>query len=87
LQRLRANESKENVVEKIFNDTHPQFPPPQKRWRPNVVEANQMTTKAEDKTTTAQLFVSTTDSPAAEVRPSTSIADRPTLEFGPSMPR
>jgi hypothetical protein len=28
LQRLRAKESKENEVEKIFNDTHPQYPSP-----------------------------------------------------------
>jgi hypothetical protein len=37
LQRLRAKESNEKV-EKIFNDTYPQYPPPQKRWRPKAVE-------------------------------------------------
>jgi hypothetical protein len=37
---------------KIFNNTHPQYPPPQKRWRPKVVEANQTATKTENKTTT-----------------------------------
>jgi hypothetical protein len=31
LQRLRAKENQEKEVEKIFNDTHPQYPPPQKR--------------------------------------------------------
>jgi hypothetical protein len=31
LQRLRAKESKEKGTEKIFNDTHLQYPPPQKK--------------------------------------------------------
>jgi hypothetical protein len=35
-------------VEKIFNDTHPQYPPPQKKWRPKAVEKKQMATKAEN---------------------------------------
>jgi hypothetical protein len=30
LQRLRAKESQEKEAEKIFNDTHPQYPPPHK---------------------------------------------------------
>jgi hypothetical protein len=30
LQRLRAKESQEKEAEKIFNGTHPQYPPPQK---------------------------------------------------------
>jgi AAA15 family ATPase/GTPase len=38
LQRLRAKESQEKEAEKIFNDTHPQYLPPQKKWRPKVVE-------------------------------------------------
>jgi hypothetical protein len=38
LQHLRAKESNEKEVEKIFNDTHPQYPPPQNRWRPKAVE-------------------------------------------------
>jgi hypothetical protein len=38
LQRLRAKESQEKEAEKIFNDTHPQYPPPQKKWRPKAVE-------------------------------------------------
>jgi hypothetical protein len=35
LQRLRAKESQEKEAEKIFNDTHPQYPPPQKKWSKN----------------------------------------------------
>jgi hypothetical protein len=31
LQRLRAKENQEKEAEKIFNDTHPQYPPPQKK--------------------------------------------------------
>jgi hypothetical protein len=53
LQRLRAKESKEKEVEKIFNDTHPQYPPPQKRWRPKAVEINQTATKTENETATS----------------------------------
>jgi hypothetical protein len=30
LQRLRAKENQEKEAERIFNDTHPQYPPPQK---------------------------------------------------------
>jgi hypothetical protein len=52
LQRLRANESKEKEVEKIFNDTHAQYPPPQNRWRPKAIEINQTATKTENETTT-----------------------------------
>jgi hypothetical protein len=36
LQRLRAKENQEKEVEKIFNDAHPQYPPPQKRWKPKA---------------------------------------------------
>ena len=35
---------------KIFNDTHSQYPPPQKRWRPKAVKVNQTATKTENKT-------------------------------------
>jgi hypothetical protein len=56
LQRLRAKENQEKEAEKIFNDTHPQYPPPKKRWRPKVVEENQTATKTENKTTTVQFF-------------------------------
>jgi hypothetical protein len=33
LQRLRAKESQEKEEEKIFNDTNPQYPPPQKEMK------------------------------------------------------
>jgi hypothetical protein len=45
LQRLRAKESQEKEAEKIFNDTHPQYPPPQNKWRPKAVEEKQTATK------------------------------------------
>jgi hypothetical protein len=51
LQRLRAKENQEKEAEKIFNDTHPQYPPPQKRWRPKAVEIKQIATKTENETT------------------------------------
>jgi hypothetical protein len=44
LQRLRAKESQEKEAEKIFNDTHPQYSPPQKKWRPKAVEEKQTAT-------------------------------------------
>jgi hypothetical protein len=84
---LRAKESKEKKGGKIFNDTHPQYPPHQKRWRLKAIKANQTTTKTEDKTTTAQLSAGMADHPAAEAGPSASIADRPTLQTEPSTPR
>jgi hypothetical protein len=70
--------------EKIFNDTHPQYPPPQKRWRPKAVEKNQTATKTENKTTTMQLSASMVDSPTIKAGLSTQDADRPTPEAGPS---
>jgi hypothetical protein len=51
LQRLRAKENQEKEAEKIFNDTHPQYPPPQKKWRPKTVEEKPSATKIENKTT------------------------------------
>jgi hypothetical protein len=51
LQRLRAKESQEKEAEKIFNDTHPLYPPPQKKWRPKTIEEKQTVTKIENKTT------------------------------------
>jgi hypothetical protein len=86
LQRLRAKESKKNETEKIFNDTHPQYPPPQKRWRPKDAEANQAATKIDDKTEVAQLSAGITDCSAPEAGPSDTSADRPTPESGPSAP-
>jgi hypothetical protein len=49
-RRLRAKENQEKEAEKIFNDTHPQYPPPQKKWRPKAIEEKQMATKIENKT-------------------------------------
>jgi hypothetical protein len=86
LQRLRAKENLEKEAEKIFNDTHTQYPPPQKRWRPKVIEEKQMATKTENKTTIVQLSTSTTDSPAIKAGPSAEDTDRPTLESGTSTP-
>jgi hypothetical protein len=45
LQRLRAKESQEKEAEKIFNDTHPQYRPPQKKCRPKAIEEKQTATK------------------------------------------
>ena len=47
LQRLRAKESQEKEAEKTFNDTHPLYPPPQKKWRPKAVEKKQTATEIE----------------------------------------
>jgi hypothetical protein len=80
LQRLRAKESQEKEAEKIFNATHPQYPPPQKRWRPKAVEINQ--TAIEDKTAGLQLATGTADNPATKAGPTMDVADRPTLESG-----
>jgi hypothetical protein len=84
LQRLRAKENQAKEAEKIFNDTHPQYPPPQKRWRPKAVEKNQTATKTENKTTTVQLSASMVDSPAIKAGSSAQDADRPTPEAEPS---
>jgi hypothetical protein len=84
LQRLRSKESKKKEVEKIFNDTYPQYPPPQKGWRPKVVEINQTITKTENETGTSQLSAGTTDKPAIKVGPSVDDTDCPTLESRPS---
>jgi hypothetical protein len=64
LQRLRAKENQEKEAEKIFNDTHPKYPPPQKRWRPKAVEEKLTTTKTENKTIIVQLSAGVADSPA-----------------------
>jgi hypothetical protein len=86
LQRLRAKESQEKEAEKIFNDTHPQYPPPQKKSRPNAVEEKQMATKIENKTILVQHPADMTDSTAKKAEPYAPGADRPTLESGPSAP-
>jgi sRNA-binding protein len=83
LQRLKAKENQAKEAKKIFNDTHPQYPPPQKSWRPKVVEKNQTTTKTE-KTTTVQLSASMVDSPTIKAGSSAQDADRLTPEAEPS---
>jgi hypothetical protein len=84
LQRLRAKENHEKEVEKIFNDTHPQYPPPQKRWRPKAIRKNQMTIKTENKTSIVQLSADMADNLAIKAGPSVQGTDRPTPEAGPS---
>jgi hypothetical protein len=84
LQRLRAKENQEKEAEKIFNDTHPHYPPPQKRWRLKAVEKNQTTTKIENKTTTVQLSTDMVDSPVIKAGSSAQDTDRPTPEAEPS---
>jgi hypothetical protein len=84
LQRLRAKESKEKEVEKYLMTHIHSTPPPQKRWRPKVIEINQTTMKTENGIATSQLSEGTADSPAIKVGPSVDDTDRPTLESGPS---
>jgi hypothetical protein len=84
LQRLRAKENQEKEAEKIFNDTHPQYPPPQKRWRPKAAEENQTATKTENKTTNVQLFAGMADSPTIKTGPTVQGTNRTTHEAGPS---
>jgi hypothetical protein len=87
LQCLRAKENQEKEAKKIFNDTHPQYPPPQKKWRPKVVEEKQTSTKIENKTTLVQHPAGMADSLANKAGQSTLGADRLTPESGPSAPR
>ena len=82
LQRLRAKENQEKEAERIFNDTHPQYPPPQKRWRPKAVEKSQTATKIVNKTTTVQFFAGMADSPAIKTGPTVQDADCTTPEAG-----
>jgi hypothetical protein len=77
LQRLRAKESQEKEVEKIFNGTHPQYPPPQKKWRPKAVEEKQMATKIENETTLVQHPAGMAGSLASKTRQSAPGADHP----------
>jgi hypothetical protein len=74
------------VAEKIFNDTHPQYPTPQKKWRPKAVEEKQTTTKIENKTTLVQHPAGMADNLANKAGQSALGADRPTPESGPSAP-
>jgi hypothetical protein len=86
LQRLRVKESQEKEAEKIFNDTHPQYPPPQKKWRPKTVEEKQTATKIENKTALVQHPAGMADSLANKAGQSASGADRPPPESEPSAP-
>jgi hypothetical protein len=86
LQRLRAKESQEKEAEKIFNDTHPQYPPPQKKWRPKAVEEKQTATKIENKTTLVQHPAGMANSLANKARQSAPDSDRPPSESEPSAP-
>jgi hypothetical protein len=86
LQRLRAKESQEKEAEKIFNDTHPQYPPPQKKWRPKVVEEKQTATKIENKTILVQRPAGMANSLANKAGQSAPGANRPTPESGLSAP-
>jgi hypothetical protein len=77
LQRLRAKESQEKEAEMIFNDTHPQYPPPQKKWIPKAIEEKQTTTlvqhpagMADSSTSKARQSASGTNRPAPARRPS-----------------
>jgi hypothetical protein len=83
LQRLKAKENQEKEAERIFNDTHTQYPPPQKRWRPKFVEKNQTATKLENKMTTVQLSAGMVDCSAIKDGSSAQDADRPTPEVEP----
>jgi hypothetical protein len=49
---------------KIFNDTHPKYPPPQKRWKPKAAKATQAAAKIENKEMLAQFPTGTIDSSA-----------------------
>jgi hypothetical protein len=86
LQRLRAKENQEKEAEKIFNDTHPQYPPPQKKWRPKAVGEKQTTTEIENKTALVHYPAGMVDIPAKRAKPATEGADHPTPESGPSAP-
>jgi hypothetical protein len=78
LQRLRAKESQEKEAEKIFNDTHPQYSPPQKKWRPKTVEEKQTATLVQHPAGMA-------DSSTSKAEQSASGTDRPAPTRGPSV--
>jgi hypothetical protein len=86
LQRLRAKENQEKEAKKIFNDTHPQYSPPQKKWKPKAVEEKPPATKIESKTTLVQHPAGMADSMANKAGQSAPGTDRPTPESGPSAP-
>jgi hypothetical protein len=86
LQRLRAKENQEKEAEKIFNDTHPQYPPPQKKWRPKAIEENPSATKIENKTTLVQHPAGMTDNPAKKDGPYTQHKARTVQPLSPDRP-
>jgi hypothetical protein len=86
LQRLKAKEGQEKEAEKIFNDTHPQYLPPQKKWRPKAVEEKQTATKIENQTTVVQHPAGMADSSAGKAGQSAPGTDRPAPARGPSGP-
>jgi hypothetical protein len=86
LQRLRAKESQEKEAENIFNDTHPQYPPPQKKWRLKAVEEKQTATIIENETTLVQHPAGMAGSLASKTGQSAPGADRSPSESGPSAP-
>jgi hypothetical protein len=86
LQCLRAKESQEKEAEKVFNDTHPQYPPSQKKWRLKAVEEKQTATKVENKTTLMQHPAGMADSLASKAGQSAPGADCPLPESGPFAP-
>jgi hypothetical protein len=91
LQRLRAKESQEKEAEKTFNDTHPLYPPPQKKWRPKAVEKKQTATEIESQSAQGADCPSSACGPSVihqEVsRQPAPGADRPAPVRGPSGPR
>jgi hypothetical protein len=82
LQCLRVKESQEKEAENIFNDTHPQYPPPQKKWRPKTIEEKQTTIK--NQTTLVQHPAGMADSSASKVGQPAPGADRLAPARGPS---
>jgi hypothetical protein len=66
----------------MLNDTHPQYPPPQKRWIPKAAVATQAATKTEDETIAMQLSVDKVDRSALAVGPTIQPP-----KTGPSAPR
>jgi hypothetical protein len=68
---------------KIFNDTHPQYSPPQKSWKPKATKAIQVAAKIENKETSVQFLAGTADSLAPLAGLSEPTANRPTLVSGP----
>jgi hypothetical protein len=80
-----VKESQEKEAEKIFNDPHPLYPPPQKKWRPKAVEEKQTATEIENQTTPAQHLAGMIDSTTSKTEQSAPGADRLASARGPSV--